>query len=341
MKIAFVLPNSVKSFGGAEKKIVETARLLVARGYDVELRALPRNRPGLAFNAAIPGDLNYIESWSHVINADVVYVAYILGISFIVKTKAPIIAGLHSPLLFRPKSLLKRAVKEPLLYGSLVYPLYALLAKNLAEFEIRRFKAVRALTRSCALRHKRVYIIPQWVNTEVFKPHDAKNEEFTVIFAGRHVKEKGWDTYLQAALHVKKLGYRDIRFRCAGRGVSWIEGLGFLDERDLAEHFSKAHITVHPSLADTFGNVIVESMACGTPVITTPIPAHKDIGGPQIFAQPDPEAVANKIIEVYELWRWDPKDYQNLSRDCMRSAQKYSVNRVFPQFIYMLRDLNE
>lgn len=45
----------------------------------------------------------------------------------------------------------------------------------------------------------------------------------------------------------------------------------------LARHYADADVTVFPSLTDTFGNVVLESLACGTPVAAFPVMGPLDI----------------------------------------------------------------
>ncbi len=42
---------------------------------------------------------------------------------------------------------------------------------------------------------------------------------------------------------------------------------GYLQGEDLAEAYACSNIMVFPSATETFGNVVLESLACGTPVI--------------------------------------------------------------------------
>jgi glycosyltransferase involved in cell wall biosynthesis len=46
---------------------------------------------------------------------------------------------------------------------------------------------------------------------------------------------------------------------------------------DLAAHYASADVFVFPSLTDTFGNVILEALACGTPAAAFPVTGPKDI----------------------------------------------------------------
>ena len=42
---------------------------------------------------------------------------------------------------------------------------------------------------------------------------------------------------------------------------------GYLQGADLAEAYACSNLMVFPSTTETFGNVVLESLACGTPVI--------------------------------------------------------------------------
>jgi glycosyltransferase involved in cell wall biosynthesis len=48
---------------------------------------------------------------------------------------------------------------------------------------------------------------------------------------------------------------------------------------ELARHYAAADVFVFPSLTDTFGNVLLEALACGTPVAAFPVPGPLDVIG--------------------------------------------------------------
>jgi glycosyltransferase involved in cell wall biosynthesis len=57
--------------------------------------------------------------------------------------------------------------------------------------------------------------------------------------------------------------------------------LGYIDhERTRVLAYSAADILVHPSLSDNFPNVLIESIACGTPVVTFPIGGMPELARP-------------------------------------------------------------
>src|SRR5208282_4695191 len=106
-------------------------------------------------------------------------------------------------------------------------------------------------------------------------PKAEKSNEFTVLFVGRHDYGKGFDRYLELSKVLTSL-----KFVSTGEGVGRIEGVGHLSDEDLATLYSRSSVLVCPSRGDTFGRVLAESLACGTPVLTTAIPAHTSLGLP-------------------------------------------------------------
>lgn len=46
---------------------------------------------------------------------------------------------------------------------------------------------------------------------------------------------------------------------------------------ELADYYRKADVFVFPSKTDTFGVVMIEAMACGTPVAAYPVPGPLDV----------------------------------------------------------------
>lgn len=109
-----------------------------------------------------------------------------------------------------------------------------------------------------------------WVNLQKFKPiPESKNKnKFTVLFVGRLVAEKGIPELLAAA----RLFEPGIILKIAGSGP--LESLvkdyyvGRIPQDKLPELYSSADVVIVPSTHEEgFGRVIIESLACGTPVI--------------------------------------------------------------------------
>jgi glycosyltransferase involved in cell wall biosynthesis len=54
---------------------------------------------------------------------------------------------------------------------------------------------------------------------------------------------------------------------------------GILPSDELARTYASADVFVFPSKADTFGLVMLEALACGTPVAAYPVPGPLDVIG--------------------------------------------------------------
>lgn len=114
--------------------------------------------------------------------------------------------------------------------------------------------------------------------------HDAP---FTVLFAGQVGLRKGVPHLLEAWA---RLGMKDARLWLAGwmnlsrayldEHASSFEYLGILPRVRLMEAMKQADLFVFPSLAEGFGLVIGEALACGVPVLTT-----TNTGGPELITE--------------------------------------------------------
>lgn len=122
------------------------------------------------------------------------------------------------------------------------------------------------------------------VDRTQFNP-DRRNENFLsghprpfFVNVGRLAVEKNVDAFLDLDLPGTKIVVGDGPDRARLR-KSAPEAV-FLGEKhgaELAEAYASSDVFVFPSLTDTFGNVITEAMACGTPVAAFPVAGPKDI----------------------------------------------------------------
>lgn len=120
---------------------------------------------------------------------------------------------------------------------------------------------------------------------KVKQKYNIKNG-FTLIYAGRVSCDKSVD-FLAKIYKELVQNKVDINLIIAGDGPA-LEGLkedlqgykrvvftGRVDRQELSNLYAASDLFVFPSTTDTFGMVVLESFACGLPVIVS------DIGGPQ------------------------------------------------------------
>lgn len=102
------------------------------------------------------------------------------------------------------------------------------------------------------------------------------DEEFVIAFLGRVVMEKGLDVYADA---IETLVAREAPHRALiiGEGPArpWFEErlgsraifVGHQEKEGLARALASTDVLLNPSITETFGNVTLEAMACGLPVV--------------------------------------------------------------------------
>lgn len=132
---------------------------------------------------------------------------------------------------------------------------------------------------------RRVRIWSRGIDRELFNPgrRDLEwrrslgiaDDEVVALFVARLVLEKGLDTL---AATLARLDERGVRHRAliVGEGPArpWIEGqapqaiyTGFLGGEALARAYASSDLMFNPSSTETFGNVTLEAMASGLPVV--------------------------------------------------------------------------
>lgn len=101
------------------------------------------------------------------------------------------------------------------------------------------------------------------------------------LYAGRVAVEKNIEAFLALDLPGSKVVVGDGPQRAAlqrrfpeAHFAGWRQGQG------LAEAYAGADVMVFPSRTDTFGLVLLESMACGTPVAAFPVTGPRDVVAP-------------------------------------------------------------
>jgi glycosyltransferase involved in cell wall biosynthesis len=126
-----------------------------------------------------------------------------------------------------------------------------------------------------------VHLWSRGVDLELFQPR--KVDRFGLprplfLYAGRVAVEKNLDAFLSLDLPGSKAvvgggpQLEELKARYSGATFT-----GPKFGQDLAEHYASADVFVFPSLTDTFGNVLLEALACGVPVAAFNVMGPKDV----------------------------------------------------------------
>jgi glycosyltransferase involved in cell wall biosynthesis len=127
---------------------------------------------------------------------------------------------------------------------------------------------------------KPAYLMRRGVDNDLFTPErrDTNCPAFTFGYVGRLTPEKN----VRLLVHVERAliaqGRSDYRFLIVGDGYErpWLERnlrnaefTGILTGEHLARAYANMDLFLFPSRTDTFGNVVLEALSSGVPVVVT------------------------------------------------------------------------
>lgn len=207
--------------------------------------------------------------------------------------------------------------------------------------------------------YSRVRTIPVGVNPDVFSQkgdlfrRELNIKEPIVLYVGSFSEAKDLPTLFDAfsivlAKHDCRLllvGYEDIPRELKDKIVECKIGdkttvLTRIKNINMPFIYSSADIFVLPSKNEIFGMVLLESMACGTPVVSTPVPAAKDliIDGENGLIVPfsNPEKLAEAILRVLN----EDELKISLGKNARRTIEtKYDWNIIAKQYIHIFQNI--
>ncbi|MFN2169140.1 MAG: glycosyltransferase family 4 protein [Anaerolineae bacterium] len=122
------------------------------------------------------------------------------------------------------------------------------------------------------------------VDTQAFTPLPGEAEARAphrrprLLYVGRVAVEKNLDAFLSLPLDADMIVVGDGPARThLQRRYPQATWLGYRRGRQLVEQYALADAFVFPSRTDTFGLVMLEAMACGTPVAAFPVTGPQDV----------------------------------------------------------------
>lgn len=182
-------------------------------------------------------------------------------------------------------------------------------------------------------------VVPCGVDLESFRPAPAREARPTILFSGAiDERRKGVPVLLEAlGLIAASEPAVELWLSGPGNGGPFLAdapagvrdrvrllGLGDVDRQH--ERYGRAWITCLPSTHDSFGMVLLESLACGTPLVTTTHSAPQELvceGVTGELCEPgDPHGLARACLRAFELSRRPAT-----AAACRACAQPYDWNR--------------
>jgi starch synthase len=174
----------------------------------------------------------------------------------------------------------------------------------------------------------KIAVIPFGAPVDYFHPQPKPDKLFRALFVGRLGPRKGVHYLLQAW---QDLHLPNSELLCVGFNEfppSWLNSysdsfryIPSVPHATLNQYYSQASVFVFPSLIEGLALVLLEAMACGIPIITTPNAGGTDIitDGVEGFLIPirDTEALKAKLEWCYA----HPEELAQMGKAARRKAE--------------------
>jgi len=211
-------------------------------------------------------------------------------------------------------------------------------------------KSKEDLVKYYGTKEEWIKIIPNGINTKKFNPSN-KSEEIRkkygnniLLFSGLMVDRKSIPTLLKAMSYVIQ-EIPDAHLILTGYGPRLQEYkklsyslniqnnttfLGFISDSILVKYYATSDIFILPSELEGFGQILLEAMASGTPVICANRPPMSNIVGDAgiRFKLYDSKDLSMKIIELLN----NRQKLNILSKNALKQVKKYDYSIITKKY---------
>lgn len=211
---------------------------------------------------------------------------------------------------------------------------------------------------SPALFGKKIDLVPHGIDLKLFKPIDKIKARIAlnipsnikvIAYSAEKLKNnpfKGGKELIDIILRLEKSVNNKILFLEAGEGKIFdgnqlknieIKNLGYISDRDkLIQFYSAADLFIYPTKADSFGLVLLESIACGTPCISFEVGGCTDIIKNDVSGYLVPKFNTSLFVSrVIDLLK-DEKKLEALSISSRKYAEENFSIEIMAQKYYKI-----
>ena len=228
---------------------------------------------------------------------------------------------------------------------------YRWLTHTMIAWDAQSAKAVRVINQrqtpdfligAGVPREKLIHIPAFYIDLDIFKQLET-SKQYDVIFIGRMANNKGLDLFLDI---VERSKFTAV---CVGDGplLSWacaeasrrklkIYFAGFAkDSAQVACYINESRLLIMSSLNEGGPRVVLEAMACGVPVVATPVGIVSDVLPPECITDWDADDISNEVKRILN----DQTLYAQLRESGIRMASRFERTSAIAKYAEFIKQI--
>ena len=205
---------------------------------------------------------------------------------------------------------------------------------------------LKELTHMSFLSDYRTIVINNGINLDVFKPTTgelyyklkSRNKRIILGVAGTWSKRKGLSDLQRLANDIPE-NYQIILVGISQKEVNNEKIIAYkrtTNQKELAEIYTAADVFANPTIEENFPTVNLESLACGTPIVT-----YRTGGSPEsvdentgiVVEKGNYQELKNAIMEVAE------KGKEHYIKACIEKSKNYDMKARFNDYIDLYEEI--
>lgn len=201
----------------------------------------------------------------------------------------------------------------------------------------------------------RVRVIPVGIDVHRFIPKRRKEEgsQINLLAVGYFVTRKGFAVLFKALSNLTNK-YPNLRLKIVGRGYQeeelkrsvqelglkgQVEFCGFVPHTQIESYYQESDIFCNPTMDEPFGQVNLEAMACGLPIVGTKVGALPEIITPEVgilIEKNNPKEMARAIEHLIE----NKEKRLQMGENARKRVEKfYSWDHIVDQYLKLYEDV--
>ncbi|MBO6504198.1 MAG: glycosyltransferase family 1 protein [Kordiimonadaceae bacterium] len=176
------------------------------------------------------------------------------------------------------------------------------------------------------------------------RQNGIEDDEITIAFVGRLVLEKGLGVFADTLDLLKQRGMK-VRALVVGEGpererfetrLPDAVFTGYLNGEDLARAYASSNIFFNASVTETFGNVTLEAMACGLPLVCADATGSRSLVDQGVNGYLAKEVSAEAFADDLAKIITNPSTQQKMAAASHTSSKAYTwdaiLGRLYDQY---------